>query len=130
MGTDYSKWDSYDLEGDLARSEDNFVSDDFREAAKKADMRSQDQIIEASDVARELAAALKSQAAVEALKAAEGLGSNAGRRRKNDSRVVMPSVSSETLKEEMRGALLGQSRLRSLWTQLGAVQPSQRVRVS
>ena len=103
VGTDYSKWDSYDLEGDLARSEDNFVSDDFREAAKKADMRSQDQIIEASDVARELAAALKSQAAVEALKAAEGLGSNARRRRKKDSRVVMPSVSSETLKEEMRG---------------------------
>ena len=107
MGTDYSKWDAYDLERDLARSEDNFVSEDFREAAKRAEMRSQDQIIEAGDVARELAAALKSQAAVEALKAAEGLGSNARRRRKKDSREAMPSVSSAELIEEIRGAVAG-----------------------
>lgn len=104
-GTDYAKWAAYDLEGDLARSEDNFVSEDFREAAKLADGRSRDQFIAAGDEALELAAALKSQAAVEALKAAEGMGSNARRRRKKESQETMPFSPCTELIKETKGAV-------------------------
>ena len=103
--TDYAKWGNYDLEGDLARSEDNFVSEDFREAAKRVEGKSRAGIMAAGSEVQELAAALKSQAAVEALKAAEGGGSNTRRRRKKNSEGSMPPAPPAESKDEIKEAV-------------------------
>ena len=97
-GTDYNKWSRYDVEKDEEITSTNFVSDDFREAAKTLEGRSQDQYVAAGDEALELAAALKSQAAVEALKAASSGGSKGRRRRKKVVEPVPQDVSRGELK--------------------------------